>query len=87
MLADSRRHGETQVGIDVDLADCASGRLPEHIFRNTLGAGHAAAILIDHFHKLRNDRAGAVQHDGETGQKPETSSRISKRSLLRPLNL
>ena len=32
------------------------------------GAGHLAAVLVDHLHILRHDGGSAVQHDGEAGQ-------------------
>ena len=32
------------------------------------GAGHLAAVLVDHLHILGHDGGSAVQHDGEAGQ-------------------
>ena len=60
---------ETQVGVDVDLADrqlrAASTQL---LLGHADGVGHLAAVLVDHLHILLRDGGGAVQHDGEAGQ-------------------
>ena len=68
VLAHGCGHGQTQVGVDVDLADSHLGSLSEHLLRNTDGAGHIAAVLVDLGDKFLRHRRSAVQNDGETGQ-------------------
>lgn len=59
---------EAEVGVHVDLADCLGCRFTQHLFRDADCVGHLAAVLVDHLHKLREDRGGAVQNDREARQ-------------------
>ena len=72
VLADGGGHGQTQVGVDVDLADGAAGGLTELILGHADGAGHIAAVLVDHHRRtpgarrrrraaLSGSRAGSSQ--------------------------
>ena len=47
--ADAGRHGETDVGVYVDLADREASRLAEHLLGNALSAGKVAAAAIDEY--------------------------------------
>ena len=68
MLADCSSHSQAKVRIDIDFADGHAGSFAQHIFRNAQGAIHLAAIFIDLLYKLRDDRACAMQNDGEAGE-------------------
>ena len=67
-LTDGAGHGQTQVGVDVDLADGELGSLTQLILGHADGVGHLAAVLVDHLDVLLRDGGGAVQHDREAGQ-------------------
>ena len=67
-LAHSGGHGETAVGVDVDLANGALGSLAELFFGDTDGIGELAAIFVDGVDILLRYRAGAMEHDGESGE-------------------
>ena len=67
-LTDGAGHGQTQVGVDVDLADGQAGGLTQLLLRYADGVGHLAAVLVDHLHIVLRDGGRAVQHDGEAGQ-------------------
>ena len=68
VLADSRGHGDADVGIDIDFANRHRRRFAQHILGNTDGVGHLAAVLVDGFHIVLVDGACAVEHNRETGQ-------------------
>ena len=68
VLADARRHGEAQVGVDVDLADCRLRRFSQLILGNAYGVGEIAVVVVDDLDVLGNDGRGAVQYDGEARQ-------------------
>ena len=68
VLADARRHGEAQVGVDVDLADGRLRRFSQLILGNAYGVGEIAVVVVDDLDVLGNDGRGAVQHDGEARQ-------------------
>ena len=68
ILPDIARHGETNVGVNVDLADGQLSSFAKLIFRNTDRIGHVAAILVDHLDKFLRNRRGAVKNDRKSGQ-------------------
>ena len=68
ILADSAGHRKAQVAVDVDLANGHACGFAEHILRNADRIGHIAAVLVDHFDKLRYNGTCAVQNDREAGQ-------------------
>ena len=68
VLTDVTGHGQTDVGVDVDLADSQLGSLPELILGDADGVGHIAAVGIDHLHEFLGNGRGSVQHNGEAGQ-------------------
>ena len=68
ILADDSGHRQTNVRVNVDLADSAGSSLTELLLRDTDGAGHVAAVLIDLGNELLRDGGRTVQHDRETGQ-------------------
>ena len=89
VLTDGAGHGQTQIGVDVDLADRSSGSLTQLLLRNTNGIGHLAAMLIDHLHILLRYGRRTVQNDGEAGQSlgdflqnVETQGRRNQLALL-----
>lgn len=51
-LPDSAGHGQTQIGVDVDLADGQAGGLTQLLLGHTDGVGHLAAVVVDHLHIL-----------------------------------
>ena len=62
ILADGGGHGQTDVGIHIDLAHAHAGSLAQHVFRHTAGAAHLAAELVAGFHEFLGHAGGAVQH-------------------------
>ena len=68
VLAHSRGHRETGVGVDVDLAHRALRGLAQLLFRNADRIGKLAAVLVDRVDAVLRDRARAVQHDREAGK-------------------
>ena len=68
MLADRRRAGDAQVGVDVDLADRHLRRLAEHFFGDSDRVRHLAAVAIDDLHEILRDGRRTVQNDGEAGE-------------------
>ena len=67
-LTDGSGHGQTQIGVDVDLADGQAGGLTQLLLRHADGVGHLAAVVVDHLHIVLRDGGRTVQHDGEAGQ-------------------
>ena len=67
-LPDGAGHGQTQVGVDVDLADSALSGLAELLLGDADGIRHLAAVGVDHLHIVLGNGGGAVEHNGEPGQ-------------------
>lgn len=55
MLADCTGDCESEVGVDVDLANSHGSCFAEHVFGDALCAGHTAAVLIDFCDKFLRD--------------------------------
>ena len=68
VLPDGGGHGQTQIGVDVDLAHGQGGSLAQLILGHADGAGHIAAILVYLGHQVLGHGGRSVQHDGEAGQ-------------------
>ena len=68
VLADVAGHSQTDIGVDIDLADSQLSSLPQLILGDADGVGHLAAVLVDGFHIVLVDGACAVEHNRETGQ-------------------
>lgn len=68
VLADCGGACKTEVGVDVDLADCHRSCFTEHIFGNALCAGHTSAVLVDDLDEVLRNGRSTVQNDGESGQ-------------------
>ena len=68
ILADRRRHGKSQIAVDVDLADRKTRRVAEHFFGDADRVRHVAAVFVDHLHELGDNAGCAVQNDRESGQ-------------------
>ena len=67
-LTDSAGHCQSQVGVNVDLADCQLSSAAQLLLGNTDSAGHCTAVGVDHLDVLLGNGGGAVQNDGEAGQ-------------------
>ena len=65
VLADTSRHSETQIGVDVDLADCGLSGLAELVLRNADSIVELAAVLVDDLDVLRDNRGCAMENDRE----------------------
>ena len=68
VLADNRGHCQTDIGVNVDFANCTAGCLTELFFRNADGTGHVAAVLVDDLHEFLRNRGRTMQYDRESGQ-------------------
>ena len=68
VLTDGGGQSEAEVGVDVDLADRASGSLTQLLLGNADGAGHVAAELVDLGNEVLGNGGSTVQNDGEAGQ-------------------
>ena len=68
VLADTGGHTQTQVGVNVDLADSALRRFPELIFRNTYGILQRTAVFVDDLHVFLRNRGGSVKDNRELRQ-------------------
>ena len=65
VLTDVTCHSKTDIGVDVDLADCEGSCLTELLFRNTNCIRHVTAILVNHLYEfLRNGRR-TMENDRE----------------------
>lgn len=62
-FTDGTCHSQTDIGVDIDLADSHRGSLAEHVFRDAFRAEDFAAIGIALFHKFRNDGRSAMEDD------------------------
>ena len=55
MLADNGCHCKTDIGVDVDLADCEFCSMAKFFFGDADGIGHVSAVLVDDLYEfLRN---------------------------------
>jgi len=88
-LADGAGHGQTQIGVNVDLADSHGSGLAQLLGRNTDSVRHVAAVLVDHLHVLLRNGRRTVQNDGESRQtlgdvlqNVETQRRRNQNALL-----
>ena len=68
MFANRGSHSQTQIGINIDLADTKSTGFQEHIFRNTLCAVKFTAVFIALFNKGGDNGRGAMQNQREAWQ-------------------
>ena len=68
VLTNSAGQCQTQVGVNVDLADRQSCSLTQLLFGNTDGVGHLAAVGVDHGNIVLGNGGRTVQNDGEAGQ-------------------
>ena len=62
-FTDGTCHSQTDIGVDIDLADSHRGSLAEHVFRDAFRTEDFAAIGIALFHKFRNDGRSAMEDD------------------------
>ena len=69
MLANGACHSQSQVRVDVDLANCHRSSLSQHVLWNALCAGHLTAVCVDHINKLWDNRGCTMQNDGESRNK------------------
>ena len=67
-LTNAGGHSQTQVGIDVDLADRGLSGAAQHILRNADGVCQISAVLLNNLYILLRYGGCSVKHDGESGQ-------------------
>ena len=67
MLTDTCCHAQTEVGVDVDLADCELSCLTELLLRNTDSIRHLTAELVDDLNVLLRYGRRTVENDRESG--------------------
>ncbi len=65
VLTDTSRHSETQVGVDVDLADSGFSSLAELILRNAYSISELAAVVVDDLDILRNNGGSTMENNRE----------------------
>ena len=65
VLTDTSRKSQTQVRVDVDLANCGFSSLAELIFRNTNSIVQFAAVSVDDLNVLRNNGRSTMENDRE----------------------
>ena len=68
MLTDAGSQAETEVGVDVDLADSHGSCFAELVFRDADSVSQVAAVLVDDLDVFRYDRRCAVEDDREARQ-------------------
>ena len=68
VLTDRTCHSQTQVRVDVDLADSHGSSLTELFFRNAYSIRHIAAVFIDHLDVFLRNAGGTVENDREARQ-------------------
>ncbi len=68
VFTDASGHCKTEVGVDVDLADCHLSGLTELFLGNADCAGHIATVGIDLLNEFLGNRRRTVENDGETGK-------------------
>ena len=59
---------ETEVGVDIYLADCAACRFAELFFGNADCVGHLAAVFVYHLYIVLRNGGRAVENDREAGE-------------------
>ena len=68
MLTDTSSKSQTQIGVNINLANCAASCLAELILWNTNSISQVAAILINNLYILWNYRGCTVENDWEVRQ-------------------
>ena len=68
VLTDTSSESQTQIGVNINLANCAASCLAELILWNTNSISQVAAILIDNLYILWNYRGCTVENDWEVRQ-------------------
>ena len=68
VLADRGGHGQTNIGVDIDLADGQLCSVTQLFLRNADCIRHLAAELVDLVNKLTRYGRGTVQYDREARQ-------------------
>ena len=66
--ADTCGESKTDIGVDVDLADCHGSCLAELFFRNTNCVGEVTAEGVDFLNVFLRNGGSAVENDRETGK-------------------
>lgn len=55
VFSDAGCHGQAQVGVDIDLANCHGSSFSQHVFRYALCSGQVSAVFVDGVNKFRNN--------------------------------
>ena len=66
--ADTCGHSETDIGVDIDLADSHGSSLAELLLGDTYSVGKLAAESVDLSNVLLRNGRSAVENDGESGE-------------------
>ena len=68
VLTDRACHCQTEVRVDVDLADSESCSLSELFFRNTDSVRHISAVLVDDLYEFLRNGGSTMENDREARQ-------------------
>ena len=68
VLADGSGHSQTQVGVDINLANAEFAGAQQHIFRNALSAVQFATVFIALFYESGDNGGSAVEYQREAGE-------------------
>lgn len=66
--ADACGERETDIRVDIDLADCHLSSAAKQLLRNALSAVELTAASVDLVNELRNNGGCAVKNDREAGE-------------------
>ena len=66
--ADTCGHSETDIGVDIDLANCHACSLAKLFFRNTNSIRQSAAEFVDFLNIFLGYGGSAVENDREAGE-------------------
>ena len=68
VLTDVACHCKTDIGVDVDLADCELSCLTELLLGDTYCIRHLTAVLVDHLNEFLRYGRRTVKNDRESGK-------------------
>ena len=68
VLSESRSHCNSDIGINIDFANCKRRSLAKHILGNADCIGHLAAEFVDNLNVILVYGRSAVKNDREAGK-------------------
>ena len=74
VLADCSGHSQTDIRVDVDLANGKLSSLSQLILRNTYCIRHISAVLVDHLNEILRYRRRTMKNDREARRSLNASS-------------